>query len=196
MANYNSVVQSIKCYEFGKNSLWLSIVHNKQWNKYSLDITRKFSYTKDGETKEGSCSTYLNLIAAIALVDQIPVAYQLAKKLQDNQNVKIYNIFCLISEICYTFPHRSAASDRERLGRWIARGHYRSRLHRSLENRQRCAGRMRTHSRWSRSARIWESRRRSWIPVCFILRPSFKRKSCKRRSCDHAKPPPAQRRRG
>ena len=81
MANYNSVVQSIKCYEFGKNSLWLSIVHNKQWNKYSLDITRKFSYTKDGETKEGSCSTYLNLIAANALVDQLPLAYQLAKKL-------------------------------------------------------------------------------------------------------------------
>ena len=75
------------------------------------------SYTKDGETKEGSCSTYLNLIAAQALVDQLPLAYQLAKKLQDNQGVKIYNIFSLISEICYKFPHRSGASDRQRFGR-------------------------------------------------------------------------------
>ena len=113
MSNYNSVVQSIKCYEFNKNSLWLSIVHNKLWNRYSLDITRKFSYTKDGETKEGSCSTYLNLIAAKGLVDQLPLAYQLAKKLQDNQGVEIYNIFHLISKICYTFLHNSVASNRE-----------------------------------------------------------------------------------
>ena len=63
MADNNSVVQSVKFYEFGKNSLWLSIVHNKQWNRYSLDITGKFTNTKDGETKEGSCSTYLNLTA-------------------------------------------------------------------------------------------------------------------------------------
>ena len=97
MAYYNSVVQSIKCYEFKKNSLWLSKVHNKLLKKYLLDITRKFRYTKDGETKEGSCSTYLNLIAAKALVDQLPLAYQLAKNLQDNQNVEIYNIFYLIS---------------------------------------------------------------------------------------------------
>ena len=79
MANYNSVVQSIKSYEFGKKFLWLRIVHNKQWNKYLLDITRKYSYTKDAETKEGSCSTYLNLIAAKAVVDQHSLAYQLTK---------------------------------------------------------------------------------------------------------------------
>ena len=117
MSNYNFVVQSIKCYEFNKNLLWLSIVHKKLFNRYSLDITRKFSYTKDGETKEESCSTYLNLIAAKALVDQLLLAYQLAKKLQDNQGVKIDNIFYLISKICYTFQHRSAASERERHGR-------------------------------------------------------------------------------
>ena len=69
MADNNFVVQSVKFYEFGKNSLWLIIAHNKQWNRYSLDITRKFSYTKDGETKEGSCSTYLNPSAAKALVN-------------------------------------------------------------------------------------------------------------------------------
>ena len=51
MADNNFILQSVKFYEFGKNSLWLGIVHNKQWNRYSLDITRKFTYTKDGETK-------------------------------------------------------------------------------------------------------------------------------------------------
>ena len=106
MSNYNSIVQSIKFYEFNKNLLWLSVVHIKLWNRYSLDIMRKFSYTKDGETKEGFCNTYLNLIAAKALVDQLPLSYQLAKNLQDNQGVEIYNIFYLISKICYTFLHR------------------------------------------------------------------------------------------
>ena len=97
MDNYNSVVQSIQCYEFNKNLLWLSIVHTKLWNSYLLAITRKFRYTKDGETNEGSCSTYLNLIAAKALVDQLALAYQLAKNLQDNHCVEIYDIFYLIS---------------------------------------------------------------------------------------------------
>ena len=161
MAENNFIVQSVKLYEFGKNSLWLSIVHNKQWNRYSLDITRKFTYTKDGETKEGSCSTYLNLIATKALVEQLPLAYQLAKNFQNNQGVKIYNIFCLFSKICYTFPHRSGTSDRKRLGRWSVWRHCSSRRNLSLEYRQICHGRMRTHSRWSKSTKIWESRRRN-----------------------------------
>ena len=76
MADNNSVVKSVKYYAFGKTSLCLCIVHNNQWNKFSLYITLKFTYTKDGETKEGSCSTYLNLTAAKALVDQLPLAYQ------------------------------------------------------------------------------------------------------------------------
>ena len=101
MADNNSIVQSVKFYEFGKNSLYLSIVHNKQWNRYLLDITRKFTYTKDGETKEGSCSTYLNLSVTKALVEQLPLAYQLAKSLQDNQGVEIYNLFSLIFEMLY-----------------------------------------------------------------------------------------------
>ena len=109
MADNNSVVQSVKFYEFGKNSLWLSIIHNKQRNRYSLDITRKFTYTNNGETKEGASSSYLNLTAAKALVDLLQLAYKLVKTLQDNQVVDIYNIFCLIFKICYTFPHRSAA---------------------------------------------------------------------------------------
>ena len=43
MADNYSTVQSVKFYEFGKNSYWLGIVNNKQWNRYSLDITRKFN---------------------------------------------------------------------------------------------------------------------------------------------------------
>ena len=93
MADNHSIVQSVKFYEFGKNALWLTIVHNKQWNRYSLEITRKFTYTKDGETKEGSCSTYLNLSATKALVEQLPLSYQLAKSLQDNKYVEINNLF-------------------------------------------------------------------------------------------------------
>ena len=196
MADNNSIVQSVKFYEFGKNSLWLGIVHNKQWNRFSLDITRKFSYTKDGETKEGSSTIYLNLTATKALVDQLELAYQLAKNLQDNQGAEIYNKFCLISEICYTLPHRSGARDCVRFGRWSARGHCRSRRQCSLEYRELCAGRMRTHSRWSKSARSWKCRRRSWTSVCLHHRPRVKRTFCERRSRDHAKPPHAQRRRG
>ena len=67
--------------EIGKNSLWLSIVHNKQWNRYLLDITRMFSYIKDGETTEGFSTIYLNLTAAKAVVDQLLLAYQLTNKL-------------------------------------------------------------------------------------------------------------------
>ena len=33
---------------------------------------------------------------------------------------------------------------------------------------------MRTHSRWSRDARIWEFRRRSWTTVCLNSGPVFK----------------------
>ena len=146
MAYNNSVVQSVKFYDLGKNSLWLGILHNKQWNRYSLDITRKFSYTKNGETIEGSSTIYLNMTAAKALVDQLPLAYQLAKNLQDNQGVEIYNIFCLISDICYTFLHRSTASDRERLVIWSARCRCRSRQHRSPQFCKLCVGRMRTHA--------------------------------------------------
>ena len=60
MADNNSVVQSVKCYELSNNSLWLSIVKNKQWNSFSLYITSKFTYIKDGETKESFSRIYLN----------------------------------------------------------------------------------------------------------------------------------------
>ena len=154
MDDNNFIVQSVKFYELGKNSLWLIIVHNKQWNRYSLDITHKFVYTKDGETKEGYCNTYFNLRATKALVKQLPLSFQLAKILQKYQGVEIYNLFSLIFEICYSFPHRSGASDRKRLDRWSVKRHCRNRRHRSLKYRQLCHGRMPTHSGWSKSAKI------------------------------------------
>ena len=83
--------------------MWLSIVDKKQWNSYLLDITNQFTYTKDSETKNAFCSTYLNLTVAKSLVDQLPLVDQLAKHLQDNQGVEIYNLFFLIFEIRYTF---------------------------------------------------------------------------------------------
>ena len=42
--------------------------------------------------------------------------------------MEIYNIFYLIYKTCYTFPHKSAASDREGLGRWRYRGYLRRRV--------------------------------------------------------------------
>ena len=52
MAYNNSVVQSVEFYEFGKNSLWLSIVHNKQWNRFLLDITRNLPTPKTVKPKK------------------------------------------------------------------------------------------------------------------------------------------------
>ena len=96
-------MQSVKFYEFGFNSYWIGVVFNKQWEKYYLDITRKYTYTKDNQTKEGSTSTYLNLAAAAALVDQLPGVYQFAKNLQDNQGVEIYRLSWLIFKTLYIF---------------------------------------------------------------------------------------------
>ena len=134
MVDINFVVQSVKFYKFGKNSFWLSLVHNKQWNRFLLDITRKFNYIKDGETKEGSSRTYLNLTAAKALIDQLQLAYQLSKKLQDNQCVNIYNIYCLISKMLYIPTHISR--------KWLRKtrqmecsGTFRRGRHRSLVDR-------------------------------------------------------------
>ena len=116
MAERLSAMQSVKFYEFGSNSYWIVVVFNKQWEKYYLNITRKYTYIKNGQSKEGSTSNNLHLTAAAALVDQLPGVYQFAKNLQDNQGVEIYKLSCLISKILYTFPHKQTACDRERFG--------------------------------------------------------------------------------
>ena len=46
------VLQNVMFYDFSKHSLWQSIIHNNQSNKFSFDITRKFSYTNKGEINE------------------------------------------------------------------------------------------------------------------------------------------------
>ena len=74
-------MQSIKIYEFGRNSYWLGVVYNKQWERYYLDITRKFTYNMDGQTNEGFATTYLNLTAAAELVKQLPGADQFEKRI-------------------------------------------------------------------------------------------------------------------
>ena len=84
MAEKFVTVQNVKFYKFGKNSYWLGVDYNKQWERYYLNITRKFTYTKDGQTKEGFAGTYLNLTAAADLVKQLSGAYQFAKNLQEN----------------------------------------------------------------------------------------------------------------
>ena len=71
-----------------------------------FDITRKFIYTKNGETKEGSSNTYLNLTAATALVYQRQFAYQLAKNIQDHKYVEIY-IFSNFRNMLYIFTQVS-----------------------------------------------------------------------------------------
>ena len=58
---------------------------------------------KTVKPKKGSSTIYLNLTAAKALVDQLSLANLLAKNLKDNQIAEIDNIFCQVSEICYTF---------------------------------------------------------------------------------------------
>ena len=129
-------MQSVKFYEFGSNSYWINVVFNKQWEKYYLDISRKYTLTKDRKSKEGSTSTYLNLSAAAALVDQLPGAYRIAKNLHGKQSVEIYRLTCHISKTLYTFSHRPTTSNRERLGWWSARGNCRCRRHRSPQYRK------------------------------------------------------------
>ena len=75
MADNNSALQSVKFYKFGKTSLYISIVHNKQWNRFSLNITRKFSHTNKGEMKTSPSTIYLNLTATKPLVEQSSLAY-------------------------------------------------------------------------------------------------------------------------
>lgn len=69
MAENSCIVQCVKLYEFGKISLLLSTVHNKQFNRYSLDITLNFIYTNNGVTNERCCSIYFNLTTAKAFLD-------------------------------------------------------------------------------------------------------------------------------
>ena len=75
MANQEDIIQNTKFYEYKNTSMWLAVVFNKQWKKYSLHLTRKYSYIKDGETKQGTDTIFLSLTVAAGLIWQLFPAY-------------------------------------------------------------------------------------------------------------------------
>ena len=87
MENQEDIIQNTKFYEYKNSSMWLAVVFNKQWKKYSLHLTRKYSYIKDGETKLGTNTIYLPLIAAAGLIGQLFPAYQFAKQLEEENGI-------------------------------------------------------------------------------------------------------------
>ena len=82
MASDNNIVQSVKFYEFGSTYFSLAVVFNKQWKKYSLHLTRNYSYIQDDVTKQGSNTIFLSLTSAAALIGQLEPAYRFAKQLE------------------------------------------------------------------------------------------------------------------
>ena len=53
MATEYNIIQFEKFYESRSTSFSLVLRFNKQWKKYSLHLTRNYSYTQDGVTKQG-----------------------------------------------------------------------------------------------------------------------------------------------
>ena len=68
MPTLEDILQNVKFYEYRKTSIWLAVVYNKQWKKYSIHLTRKYSYIKDGETKVESNTIFLPLSADAGLI--------------------------------------------------------------------------------------------------------------------------------
>ena len=93
MASSNNFIQSVKFYESGTTSFVLAVVFNSQWKKYSLHLTRNYSYTEDGVTKQGSNTIFLPITCAAALLGQLEPAYRFAKQLEEQEGVEIYRIF-------------------------------------------------------------------------------------------------------
>ena len=54
MASANNIIQSVRFYESGFTFFVLAVVYNSQWKKYSLHLTRNYSFSEDGVTKQGS----------------------------------------------------------------------------------------------------------------------------------------------
>ena len=70
--------------------MWLAIVFNNKWKKYSIHITRNYSYIKEGKTKQGSNTIFLPLSASAALIAQLTPAYQYAKQLEEESGMEIF----------------------------------------------------------------------------------------------------------
>ena len=94
MASENNIVQSVKFFESGSTSFVLAVVFNTKWKKHSLYLTRNYSYTEDGATKQGSNTIFLSLTYPAALIGQLEPAYRFAKQLEE-LGVEIYRIFTL-----------------------------------------------------------------------------------------------------
>ena len=78
MASENNIVQNVKFYESGTTSVVLAVVFNSKWKKHSIHLTRNYSYTEDGATKQGSSTIFLSLTCAAALIGQLEPAYRFA----------------------------------------------------------------------------------------------------------------------
>ena len=92
MAAANNIIQSVKFYESGSTSFVLAMVFNSQWKNYYIYLTRNYSYSEDGVTKQGSHTTLLYLNCAAALIGQLEPAYRFAKQLEE-QGVNIFRLF-------------------------------------------------------------------------------------------------------
>ena len=101
MASENVMVQSVKFYETATAIFTLDVVYNKEWKKHSLHLTRNYSYTKDGVTKQGENTIFLNLSCAASLLTRLGPALQLAKRLEEENGVKMYRLFTLIFIILF-----------------------------------------------------------------------------------------------
>ena len=88
MANQEDIIQNTMFYEYKISSMWLAVVFNKQWKKYSIHLTRKYSYIKDGETKLGFNTIFLPLTAAAGLIGQLFPAYQFANQMEEENGIK------------------------------------------------------------------------------------------------------------
>ena len=92
MASENVMVQSVKFFETATAFFTLD-VYNKEWKKHLLHLTRNYSYTKDGVTKQGENIIFLNLSCAASLLTHLGPALQLARRLETENGVEINRLF-------------------------------------------------------------------------------------------------------
>ena len=92
MTTQENIVQNIKFYEYRNTYMWLAVVYNKQWKNYSIHLTRKYSYSKIGQTKLDSNTIYLSINAVAGLIKQLLSAYHYAKQLEEENGIKLFNI--------------------------------------------------------------------------------------------------------
>ena len=60
MASENNIIHCVKFYESCSTFFVLAVVFNFQWKKHSLPLTRNYSFTEDGVTKQGSNTIFFS----------------------------------------------------------------------------------------------------------------------------------------